>query len=133
MYIYICMLFCFALKMQRRTDPLTSSLTEEKRKQLCALLGNVELTLLYKASVHGYQASAFHQKCDRQGPTLLVAYNHSDYIFGGYTSVDYSQSGKYISDKEAFLFSFQGKIPVYSKVISGKYSRYDDAGMPNFG
>ncbi|RXN20416.1 interferon-induced 44-like protein [Labeo rohita] len=97
-------------------NPLTSNLTEEKRKQLCGLLGDVELTLLYKASVHGYKASAFHQRCDRQGPTLLVAYNRSGYIFGGYTSVDYAQSGQYITDQDIFLFSFQGKIPVSSQV-----------------
>ncbi len=51
---------------------ITSKLTEEEREQLRDLLGNVELTLLYKASVHGYQASAFHQRCDRQGPSLVV-------------------------------------------------------------
>uniref|UniRef100_A0A673JWI2 TLDc domain-containing protein n=1 Tax=Sinocyclocheilus rhinocerous TaxID=307959 RepID=A0A673JWI2_9TELE len=66
---------------------ITSNLTEEKRKKLCGSLGNVELTLLFKASVHGYKASAFHQRCDRRGPTLLVAYNRSGYIFGGYTSL----------------------------------------------
>ncbi|XP_048020878.1 interferon-induced protein 44-like isoform X1 [Megalobrama amblycephala] len=115
------------------TNSLTSDLTEEKRKQLCGLLGNVELTLLYKASVHGYNASAFHQRCDRQGPTLLVAYNRSGYIFGGYTSVEYTQSGQYFTDEEAFLFSFQGKIPVCIKINSGHNVRYDDAGVPNFG
>ncbi|KAL1251380.1 hypothetical protein QQF64_019176 [Cirrhinus molitorella] len=113
--------------------PLTSNLTEEQRKQLCDLLGNVALNLLYKASVHGYRASAFHRRCDNKGPTLLVVYNRSGYIFGGYTSVGYSQSGQKIIDREAFLFSFQGKIPVYSKVNSGCYARVDDAGMPNFG
>uniref|UniRef100_A0A671PB37 TLDc domain-containing protein n=1 Tax=Sinocyclocheilus anshuiensis TaxID=1608454 RepID=A0A671PB37_9TELE len=112
---------------------ITSKLTEEKRKKLCGLLGNVELSLLYKASVHGYQAPAFHQRCDRQGPTLLVAYNRSGYIFGGYTSVDYSQSGQYITDKEAFLFSVHGKIPICIKVNSGCNARYDDAKGPNFG
>ncbi|XP_051549953.1 interferon-induced protein 44-like isoform X1 [Myxocyprinus asiaticus] len=114
-------------------DSLTSNLSEEKRKQLCALLGNVELSLLYKASVHGYNASAFHQRCDRQGPTLLVAYNSSGYIFGGYTRVDYAQSGQNITDKETFLFSFQGKIPVCIKVNSGHNARFDDSGVPNFG
>ncbi|KAL0160364.1 hypothetical protein M9458_044089 [Cirrhinus mrigala] len=113
--------------------PLTSNLTEEQRKQLCGLLGNVELTLLYKASVHGYQASAFHQRCDRQGPTLLVAYNRSGYIFGGYTSVDYTQSGQYITDEDTFLFSFQGKIPVCIKINTGHYARIDDTGVPSFG
>uniref|UniRef100_A0A671P3V2 TLDc domain-containing protein n=1 Tax=Sinocyclocheilus anshuiensis TaxID=1608454 RepID=A0A671P3V2_9TELE len=102
-------------------------------KRLRALLGNVKLSLLYKASVHGYKASAFHQRCDRRGPTLLVAYNRSGYIFGGYTSVDYARSGQHIIDREAFLFSFQGKIPVCIKVNSGHYARLDNAGGPNFG
>ncbi|XP_043078987.1 interferon-induced protein 44-like isoform X2 [Puntigrus tetrazona] len=114
-------------------ESLTSNLAEEKRKQLCALLGDVDLTLLYKASVHGYQTSAFHQRCDRQGPTLLVAYNRSGYVFGGYTSVDYSQSGQYITDDETFIFSFQVKIALCVKVNSGHYARIDDAGGPNFG
>uniref|UniRef100_A0A8C1WJK0 TLDc domain-containing protein n=3 Tax=Cyprinus carpio TaxID=7962 RepID=A0A8C1WJK0_CYPCA len=113
--------------------PQTSSITEEQRKQLCALLGDVELSLLYKASVHGYQDSAFHQRCDHQGPTLLVAYNHSGYIFGGYTSVDYTQCFQDIVDKEAFLFSFQGGVPVRININSEFSARYDDTGMPNFG
>ncbi|KAG1925859.1 interferon-induced protein 44-like isoform X1 [Pimephales promelas] len=127
------MTFIFGGSGFTHSAPLTFSLSEEQRKQLCGLLGNAELTLLYKASVHGYTASAFHQRCDRQGPTLLVAYNRSGYIFGGYTSVDYTQSGVQITDEEAFLFNFQGTIPVCIKVNSGQYARYDDAGAPNFG
>ncbi|XP_056303328.1 interferon-induced protein 44-like isoform X2 [Danio aesculapii] len=114
-------------------NTLTSNLPEDKRKQLCALLGDVDLTLLYKASVHGYNASAFHQRCDRQGPTILVAYNSSGYIFGGYTSVDYTQSGQYIADEDIFLFCFQGKIPVCIKLNSGYNARLDDTGVPSFG
>uniref|UniRef100_A0A672T1G5 TLDc domain-containing protein n=1 Tax=Sinocyclocheilus grahami TaxID=75366 RepID=A0A672T1G5_SINGR len=116
-----------------RNAPLTSKLTEEQREQLCASLGNVKLSLLYKASVHGYQASAFHQRCDRQGPTLLVAYNRSGYTFGGYTSVDYSQSMQNITDEEAFLFSFHGGAPLCIDVSCVHYARYDDVGGPNFG
>ncbi|XP_065101856.1 interferon-induced protein 44-like [Paramisgurnus dabryanus] len=111
----------------------TSKLPEEKKKQLCALLGDVDLTLLYKASVHGYNGAAFHKLCDRQGPTLLVAYNSSGYIFGGYTSKDYTQSGQYVNDDDAFLFYYQGKIPVCIKVNSGHHARIDDSGWPNFG
>ncbi|KTF82558.1 hypothetical protein cypCar_00047808 [Cyprinus carpio] len=116
-----------------KVAPITCKLPDEKSKRLRALLGNVKLSLLYKASVHGYKASAFHQRCDRRGPTLLVAYNRSGYIFGGYTSVDYAQSGQYITDREAFLLSFQGKIPVCIKINSGHHARLDDAGGPNFG
>uniref|UniRef100_A0A8C1Q6T3 TLDc domain-containing protein n=1 Tax=Cyprinus carpio TaxID=7962 RepID=A0A8C1Q6T3_CYPCA len=116
-----------------KVAPITCKLPDEKSKRLRALLGNVKLSLLYKASVHGYKASAFHQRCDHRGPTLLVAYNRSGYIFGGYTSVDYAQSGQYITDREAFLLSFQGKIPVCIKINSGHHARLDDAGGPNFG
>ncbi|XP_065101777.1 interferon-induced protein 44-like isoform X2 [Paramisgurnus dabryanus] len=111
----------------------TSKLPEEKKKQLCALLGDVDLTLLYKASVHGYNGAAFHKLCDHQGPTLLVAYNNSGYIFGGYTSKDYTQSGQYVTDKEAFLFYYQGQIPVCIKINSGQYARIDDSVWPTFG
>ncbi|XP_065101802.1 interferon-induced protein 44-like isoform X4 [Paramisgurnus dabryanus] len=109
------------------------NLPEEKKKQLCALLGDVDLTLLYKASVHGYNAAAFHQHCDSQGPTLLVAYNNSGYIFGGYTSKDYTQSGQYVTDEDAFLFYYQGQIPVCIKINSGYNARIDDSGWPTFG
>ncbi|XP_050951333.1 interferon-induced protein 44-like isoform X2 [Labeo rohita] len=115
------------------TETLTSNLPEERREQLCASLGNVELTLLYKASVHGYKASAFHKRCDRRGPTLLVAYNRSGYIFGGYTSVDYARSGQEITDEEVFLFSFKSGTSSYIKINSGYNARYDDANGPNFG
>ncbi|KAA0712183.1 Interferon-induced protein 44-like [Triplophysa tibetana] len=113
---------------------LISNLSNEQKQHLCALLGDVELTLLYKASVHGYQASAFHQRCDRQGPTLLVAYNYSGYVFGGYTSVDYTQSGQHITDDKAFLFNVtDGGNPITIKVNSGRNARLDDSGGPNFG
>jgi len=129
-------IYCVVLKIQNRFGedmaPIASDLPEEKRKQLCGLLGNVDLTLLYKASVHGYHNSAFHQRCDRQGPTVLVAYNRSGYIFGGYTSVEYAQSGKEITDGEAFLFSLRHGTPVRIKVNS-YITRLDDTGGPNFG
>nr|XP_055073510.1 interferon-induced protein 44-like isoform X3 [Misgurnus anguillicaudatus] len=116
-------------------DSLTSRLTKKQKKQLCALLGDVDLTLLFKASLHGYNAAAFHQHCDRQGPTLLVAYNNSGYIFGGYTSKDYTQCRQIIVDSEAFLFCLptHGGNPVTFKITSGYNVRIDDSNGPSFG
>ncbi|XP_056613877.1 interferon-induced protein 44-like isoform X2 [Triplophysa dalaica] len=120
-------------KMQyTKTEQVAQALPEEKKQRLRALLGDVDLTLLYKASVHGYDATTFHQLCDRQGPTLLVAYNNSGYVFGGYTSVEYTQSGQNVIDEEAFVFYFQGKIPVCVKINSGQNTRVDTGG-PSFG
>nr|XP_055073505.1 interferon-induced protein 44-like isoform X1 [Misgurnus anguillicaudatus]XP_055073506.1 interferon-induced protein 44-like isoform X1 [Misgurnus anguillicaudatus] len=114
---------------------LTSRLTKKQKQQLCVLLGDVDLTLLFKASVHGYNAAAFHQRCDRQGPTLLVAYNNSGYIFGGYTSKDYTQSRQYVTDEDAFLFYFDvyDGNPVSIKIAPGYNVRIDDSNVPSFG
>lgn len=115
---------------------LASKLTEVQKKQICSLLGNVKLHLLYKASAHGYTASAFHQRCDHQGPTLIVAYSNSGDIFGGYTSKHYTQSEQYINDEKAFLFRLQGRTPVQFNITTpdGSNARYDDyTGGPCFG
>uniref|UniRef100_A0A8C0JDB6 TLDc domain-containing protein n=1 Tax=Chelonoidis abingdonii TaxID=106734 RepID=A0A8C0JDB6_CHEAB len=86
-----------------------SRLTQDEVKQLQHLLGSRQFSLLYKASVHGYNASVFHAKCDAQGPTVAVAYNGSGYIFGGFTRQSYVSSGGYISDEKAFLFRLKGR------------------------
>ena len=61
---------------------VTSRLSEDQEKQLLSLFGQARICLLYKASVHDYTAVDFHARCDRQGPTITVAYNQSGFIFG---------------------------------------------------
>ncbi|XP_078063595.1 interferon-induced protein 44-like isoform X2 [Mustelus asterias] len=82
---------------------ITSRLTAKNQKDLSEILGKVNLHLLYKASVHGFSAKAFHDKCDGQGPTLTVGYKDSQCIFGGYTSEDFGTDESKMDDK-AFLF-----------------------------
>uniref|UniRef100_A0A674J9T6 TLDc domain-containing protein n=1 Tax=Terrapene triunguis TaxID=2587831 RepID=A0A674J9T6_9SAUR len=107
-----------------------SRLTQDEVKQLQHLLGSRQFSLLYKASVHGYNASIFHAKCDAQGPTVAVAYNGSGYIFGGFTCQSYVSSGGYINDEKAFLFRLKGKEGVLSplkipvKTASGEIRSY---------
>uniref|UniRef100_A0A674JCC1 TLDc domain-containing protein n=1 Tax=Terrapene triunguis TaxID=2587831 RepID=A0A674JCC1_9SAUR len=104
-----------------------SRLTQDEVKQLQHLLGSRQFSLLYKASVHGYNASIFHAKCDAQGPTVAVAYNGSGYIFGGFTCQSYVSSGG-LKGKEGVLSPL--KIPV--KTASGAIYDYSSLG-PNFG
>ncbi|XP_029441958.1 interferon-induced protein 44-like [Rhinatrema bivittatum] len=80
-------------------------LTKEEEKQLQQLLKNVRFSLLFKGSVHGYTAVAFHAKCDTQGPSLVVAYNNTGCVFGGYSSQGFNSSNQHIKDERAFLFS----------------------------
>lgn len=114
---------------------LASSLSQDQKKQILSMLGNSELKLLYKASVHGYTASAFHQRCDHQGPTLLVAYNYSGYVYGGYTSKDYAQTGQYVHDDAAFIFKIHQGSALRFMVMTpgGERARCDGSQGPQFG
>ncbi|TSL47684.1 Nardilysin [Bagarius yarrelli] len=92
-------------KLSSMMSVIESQMTKQQEMRLRSLLGHARLSLLFKASVHGFNSSTFHQKCDRQGPTVTVAYNTSGYIFGAFTSKDYAQTGQNIADEKAFLFS----------------------------
>ncbi|KAM9848782.1 interferon-induced protein 44-like [Aulostomus maculatus] len=83
-------------------------LTRSMQRTICSQMGNVRLQLLYKASVHGFSSAAFHQRCDSHGPTVSVGYNDTGHVFGGYTQKAFCQSGQYVHDDKAFLFTFKG-------------------------
>ncbi|XP_026179150.1 interferon-induced protein 44-like [Mastacembelus armatus] len=84
-------------------------LSSSQQTSICSHLGNVKLQLLYKASIHGFTGAAFHQECDNRYPTVSVGYNASGFVFGGYTKQHFNQSGQYVYDDQAFLFSFSGE------------------------
>uniref|UniRef100_A0A3Q1G8S1 Interferon-induced protein 44-like n=1 Tax=Acanthochromis polyacanthus TaxID=80966 RepID=A0A3Q1G8S1_9TELE len=84
-------------------------LTRCQQKTICSQLGRVKLRLLYKASIHGFTGADFHQRCDTHSPTVSVGFNASGYVFGGYTKQPFSQSGQYVHDDQAFLFTFNGE------------------------
>lgn len=111
-----------------------SNLSKEQQKKLHSLFGHATLHLLYKASVHGFTAAAFHCRCDVQGPTIIVAYNNAGFVFGAYTSKNYSQSGQAIHDQEAFLYSITAENkPLRVAGITGQAAFTDAATGPNYG
>lgn len=114
---------------------ITSRLSDWQKKKLRSILNHANISLLFKASVHGYSTTTFHQKCNRQGPTVVVAYNNSGYVFGAYTSKDYGQTGQNVVDEKAFLFSYNdNKVKADPmRVVSGnpQYA-FTDSG-PHFG
>uniref|UniRef100_A0A8C8REE9 TLDc domain-containing protein n=1 Tax=Pelusios castaneus TaxID=367368 RepID=A0A8C8REE9_9SAUR len=117
---------------------MKSRLTQDELKQLQHLLLSRHFSLLFKGSVHGYNASIFHAKCDAQGPTVAVAYNGSGYIFGGFTTQSFSSSGAYKNDEKAFLFRLKGRDGVLSPlkipVKTAACAIYDHSSSgPNFG
>ncbi|RMG98920.1 MAG: hypothetical protein D6706_06460, partial [Chloroflexi bacterium] len=71
--------------------------TSSQKTQIQTWLGTTMAgDLLYRGSVDGFTASAFHTKCDNQGATLFIARNATtNEIFGGYNPVSWASSGGY--------------------------------------
>jgi hypothetical protein len=65
------------------------------------------LELLYRASSHGWQGDDFHQRCDDQGPTLIVIKDVQGFVFGGYTEVAWASDDRSHQSPEAFLFALR--------------------------
>merc|ERR1712048_907038 len=57
---------------------------KEKYPRLC-------FKLLYRASKHGFAASAFHRRCDHKKNTLVVI-SANDTIFGGFTCIPWESA-----------------------------------------
>ena len=74
-----------------------------------ARLGNTgteELTfeLLFRASRDGFSADVFHQRCDSQGATVVLAQSAYGHLFGGYTDMPWAKGCEWKQCHEAFLF-----------------------------
>ncbi|XP_034557258.1 interferon-induced protein 44-like [Notolabrus celidotus] len=111
---------------------MNPSLTRSQQRTICSQFGRVKLQLLYKASIHGFTAAAFHQRCDTRSPTVSVGYNVSGFVFGGYTKQPFSQTGAYVQDDQAFLFTLSREklikypvtTPVYALLMDGNSGPY---------
>jgi hypothetical protein len=65
--------------------------------------------LIYRASLHGFRASDFHEKCDGVSKTLTIIRSSNSNIFGGYTEAQWDSFGQIKSDPAAFIFSLENK------------------------
>ncbi|KAF7202584.1 interferon-induced protein 44-like [Nothobranchius furzeri] len=88
---------------------MNSRLTSNQQKTICSQLGTVKLKLLFKATVYGFTGPAFLQRCSSHSPTVSVGYNASGFVFGGFTQQPFTQSGQFVNDNKAFLFTFSGE------------------------
>ena len=68
---------------------------------------NINLELLFKMSLNGSKCDDFHRLCDNKGPTLTLVKTTENYIFGGFTPLDWKSEGGEIKDKsnQSFIFS----------------------------
>lgn len=61
--------------------------------------------LIYRGTRDGSSSDIFHQKCDNQGPTICLYENSYGNIFGGFTSVSWTDQGGYNLDTNCFIFT----------------------------
>ena len=88
---------------------------------LCKLSGK-RFKLIYRATRHGFQASAFHDKCDHQPRTLTIVKTTMGYIFGGYNSVAWDSISGWKVDPKSFLFSLVSaySVPLLMPMKAGE-------------
>lgn len=70
--------------------------------------GPVTFALLYRGSLHGLSASAFHARVDHKGPTLsLFRARETGAVFGGFNDKTWlsTENGECLGSEGAFLFS----------------------------
>ncbi len=79
----------------------------EHKKKLNEFYGKMhqQWELIYKASRDGFNANAFHTRCNNKGPTMTIIQSNNNYLFGGYTSIPWTSDNSYKNDTTAFLFT----------------------------
>ena len=106
------------LKSNRRNDLL---------EIILEWIGHKKMELIYRGSRDGKTSQSFHKKCDNQGPTICLFENEKGYIFGGYASISWTNSGCGHSAPESFLFTLTniyGTPPTKFPNIDTKNSVY---------
>ena len=69
--------------------------------------GYKSLDLIFRGSRDGMTSNAFHERCNNQGPTIILCKNEKGNIFGGYASISWTSpsSGSYKTANGCFLFT----------------------------
>ena len=93
-----------------------------------------KFNLIYRASRDGMTPAAFHEKCDNQGPTIVVVkVKGSEQIVGGYNPLAWDSSNLWKSTKNSFIFSFINRTNLQTAKVGysngdqysiGRYSEY---------
>lgn len=72
---------------------------------------SIQYSLCYKASKDGDKSNTLRSNCAGIGPLIFLIETHDGYRFGAYfnLALQYDEYGGYLSDKDAFIFSFDTK------------------------
>ena len=81
-------------------------------RKILSLDGSIgrELKCCYKASIDGFSALSFHEKCDFKGPCVVVAETEKGVRLGAFNPEGYRSTDDYYDTFEAFLFYWPNNI-----------------------
>ena len=80
---------------------------EKKREMYQKMLewsGYKGMKLIYRGTKDGMKSNIFHNKCDNQGPTIVL-YKSENSIFGGFCSISWVSDGSYHKSPDSFIFT----------------------------
>ena len=112
-------------------------LTQEKSVSLLDILNpylSPDFNLIYQASRDGFGLKDFHSKCDGILNTLMVIKSTDSYVFGGFTTQNWTDLYDYKADKNAFLFSLINPFnkSVKMNIIDTNYAIYQGPNLVNY-
>ncbi len=65
---------------------------------------DLKLNLIYKAKRDGFKIGDFHSRCDNKTPTICIIKSEHGKTFGGYTNLNWNQSGYIAGEGKSFIF-----------------------------
>ncbi|KAL2651336.1 hypothetical protein R1flu_019464 [Riccia fluitans] len=104
-------------------------------------LAGKELRCCYKASVDGFSALKFHERCDFKGPCVIVGRTEKGLRFGAFNPEGYRSTDDYYDTFDAFLFYWPSGVdrepssPIVLEKVGGSGAALFDyaRGGPQFG
>jgi len=112
-------------------------LTQEQSVSLLNILNlypSTDFNLVYQATRDGFGLEDFHSKCDSILNTLMIIKTRDSYVFGGFTTKDWSQVSGFQADSNAFIFSLINPFnrPVKMNVINADNAIYQGPNLADY-
>ena len=76
-----------------------------------------KFNLIYKKSQDGFDCTIFNNKCNGQGPFVVLVKVQSKKIYGGYNPIGYNGRHQWLSSSESFTFSFENERDILNMKI----------------
>lgn len=89
--------------------------------------------LLYRATRDGFTAQAFHSKCDGKPNTITIIKNNFNFVFGGFIAASRTDTGAWIEDPAAFIFSLRRNGVSNAEMFLVKNPKYAVDGSRGYG